>query len=59
MQLRDALFGTIVAHESANNIVCSYATQFSNSKVKNQQGLAAAMVGSVLVVFCGIQHFTS
>jgi hypothetical protein len=33
--------------------VSVYATQFSNSKVKNQQGLAVAMVGSVLTVFCG------
>jgi hypothetical protein len=34
--------------------VSVYTTQFSNNKVKNQQGLAVAMVGSVLAIFCGI-----
>jgi uncharacterized integral membrane protein len=34
--------------------VSVYATQSSKSKLKNQQGLAIAMVGSVLVAFCGI-----
>jgi hypothetical protein len=34
--------------------VSVYTTQFSNSKVKYQQGLAVAMVGSVLIVFCVI-----
>jgi hypothetical protein len=39
--------------------VSAYATQFSKSKVKNQQGLAVAMVGSVLVVSCGILGYQS
>ena len=35
-------------------ILSIYATKFSHSKFKNQQGLAVVMVGSVLAVSCGI-----
>ncbi|SMN02142.1 hypothetical protein SPONN_499 [uncultured Candidatus Thioglobus sp.] len=34
--------------------VSIYTTQFTDNKVRNQQALSVAMVGSALTVFCGI-----